>query len=190
MKPRKLLIMTTAAGAILLAGNALNRGLSIDSCLDSGGAWFGKLGCHHELPKVDRLVIDKSERQLSAYRGTELMREMEVSLGREPVGNKVHEGDNRTPEGVYPVVAHQRRSRYHLSLRLGYPTVSQRKDAQEQGIDPGGDIMIHGIRNGLGWLGDGHLLIDWTRGCIAVTNGEIEWLFATVADGTPVEIRS
>jgi murein L,D-transpeptidase YafK len=190
MRRRKLLIVATAAGAILLAGNAFTKGLSIDSCLDSGGAWFGKLGCLDELPKVDRLVIEKSERRLSAYRGTELVREMEVSLGRDPVGNKIHEGDNRTPEGVYPIVAHHGRSRYHLSLRLGYPTASQRKDAQEQGIDPGGDIMIHGIRNGLGWLGDAHLLMDWTRGCIAVTNGEIEWLFRTVPDGTPVEIRS
>jgi murein L,D-transpeptidase YafK len=146
--------------------------------------------CTSEIVAVDRIVIDKSERRMWAYANGQPIRTFDVALGRDPVGDKQKQGDNRTPEGVYPVTAHNPESAFHLSLRLGYPTDEQRAAAEAAGIDPGGDIMIHGLPNGLGHIGPAHLARDWTAGCIAVTNEEIEWLYEAVAVGTPVEIRA
>ena len=160
-----------------------------DSCLDRGGAWYGTIGCVMEMPPVDRIVIDKSDRMLAAYAQGRLIRRLPIALGREPAGQKQREGDNRTPEGIYPITEHKADSDYHLALRLGYPTPHQAAEAQRKGVDPGGDIMIHGIRNGLGWIRTLHRRLDWTQGCIALTNGEVEWLFRSTADGVPVEIR-
>ena len=112
-----------------------------------------------------------------------------MSLGREPVGPKKAEGDRRTPEGVYTIDTRIERSAFHRALHISYPNVADRAAAQSAGVSPGGAIMIHGIRNGLGWLGRAHRLIDWTSGCVAVTNPEIEELWRAVRDGTPVEIR-
>jgi murein L,D-transpeptidase YafK len=161
-----------------------------DACLDREGAWFGTIGCVTEMPRIDRIVIDKSDHLLAAYAGGRLVREMPVSLGRGSAGPKERDGDDRTPEGTYPITEHKADSDFHLALRLGYPTQQQTELAKSRGIDPGGDIMIHGIRNGLGWIGTLQRRIDWTRGCIALTDGEIEWLYRSTADGVPVEIRA
>ena len=164
--------------------------LRVDSCLDRGGMWAGRMGCQTSLPDVDRIVIDKSARKLVAFERGRKVAEMDIALGRDPEDNKRSEGDNRTPEGVYPIVEHKYDSAYRRALRLGYPTNAQLAQARGEGRNPGGDIMIHGIRNGLGWIGRLHLASDWTRGCVAVTNGEIDWLYQSAADGTPVEIRA
>jgi murein L,D-transpeptidase YafK len=164
--------------------------LRVDTCLDRGGMWAGPMGCQTELPKIDRIVIDKSDRKLMAFERGRKVAEMDVALGRDPVGDKRSEGDNRTPEGIYPVTAHKFDSAYYRALRLGYPTPVQQAQAKRDGRDPGGDIMIHGIRNGVGWVGSLHRVTNWTRGCVAVTNGEIDWLYQSAADGTPVEIRA
>lgn len=136
---------------------------------------------------IDRIVVDKSERTLRAYAAGTQVLAFDVALGRKP-RRKLCEGDNRTPEGVYRIVGHQP-SAYHRALRLSYPTPADRLRAGARGCPPGGDIMIHGLRNGLGWLGRLHTAVNWTRGCIAVTNEEIEILWSFVPDGTPVEIR-
>jgi murein L,D-transpeptidase YafK len=188
---KRLLLVLVAAAPLFIAGRDARDFLRQDSCLDAGGIWFDDLGClHEELPRVDRIVIDKSEHRLTVFQEGRAIRLFEVALGRDPVGAKQREGDNRTPEGVYPVVAHNEDSGYHRSLRLGYPTSAQAEAGRRQGVDPGSEIMIHGIRNGLGWLRGWHRTFDWTRGCIAVTNAEMDWLFQAVADGTPVEIRA
>ncbi len=161
-----------------------------DRCLDAGGIWFGEVGCEMEERRIDRIVVDKSERLLSAYEGDLLVRSFPVALGRDPVGHKVRQGDARTPEGIYPVVAHNPASAFHLSLRLGYPTPEQVASAAEAGIDPGGDIMIHGLPNATPWLGKAHLQSDWTLGCVALTNDEIEWLYRFTPDGAVVDIRA
>ena len=98
-------------------------------------------------------------------------------------------GDNKTPEGTYTIESRNRRSDFHFSLRISYPNEKDRKRAKELGVSPGGDIMIHGIKNGLSYVGGFHSTVDWTEGCIAVTNKEMEEIARLVPNGTPVEIR-
>lgn len=139
--------------------------------------------------KADRVVIDKSERLLTLLRGDEPFRRYTVALGAAPKGAKRFEGDQRTPEGVYRIDYRNADSQFHLALRISYPNEADRVLALESGLAPGGQIMIHGLKNGQGWLGERHLGDDWTDGCIAVTNAEIEEIWSLVELGTPVEIR-
>lgn len=191
MRRWRLLVFAAIVALVIPFGLIAQDYIAKDSCLDRGGAWYGVLGCEMQLqPEIDRIVIDKSDRTLFAYSGRSLIREMPVSLGRAPVGQKQFEGDSRTPEGIYPVTEHKGDSTYYLAMLIGYPTTEQEAQSRDKGTDPGGDIMIHGIRNGLGWLGRVHRLVDWTQGCIALTDGEILWLYRHTADGVPVEIRA
>ncbi len=137
---------------------------------------------------VDRIVIDKSSRTLKLLSGDETYRTYFVALGGEPQGHKLREGDQRTPEGVYSIIARQPRSSFHKGLLISYPNEDDLARAQALGVDPGGQIMIHGLRNGLEWVGERHRRQDWTEGCIAVTNNEIEEIWQLVDIGTPVEI--
>jgi murein L,D-transpeptidase YafK len=142
-----------------------------------------------DVPAVTHVVVDKSERRLELLAEGVAVRSYRVALGREPVGPKVEAGDNRTPEGLYTIDGRNARSRFHRALHISYPNAQDRRRAAELGVAPGGDIMVHGIQKGMGWIGPLHVLFDWTRGCIAVTNGEIEEIWELVADGTPIEIR-
>lgn len=101
---------------------------------------------------------------------------------------KLREGDGKTPEGIYRISGRNPNSRFYLSLRVSYPSAEDRREAAEKGFSPGGDIMIHGLPNKAPFLGSAHLLRDWTAGCIAVTNEEIEEIWSMVADGTTIEI--
>ena len=139
--------------------------------------------------RATRIEINKSARQLSLFRGNEIIKSYKVSLGFSPRGHKAKEGDGRTPEGMYAAEFKNARSRFHLALRISYPNAEDRKTAQGYGVSPGSDIMIHGLPNGLSWLDRLHLSRDWTDGCIAVTNSEIEEIWRLVATGTPIEIR-
>ncbi len=112
-----------------------------------------------------------------------------VALSRGGAGQKLRAGDNKVPEGVYRIVGRNPHSAFHRALRIGYPSPEQAIRAKQTGIDPGGDIMIHGIRKGLGWVGPFQRSVDWTKGCIAVTDEEIEEIWRVVPDGTPIEIR-
>lgn len=138
---------------------------------------------------VDRVVIEKSTRTLKLLAGSETYRTYFVALGGAPQGPKVQEGDQRTPEGVYSIVARQPRSAFHKGLLISYPNEQDQARAEALGVDPGGQIMIHGLRNGYEWMGERHRRQDWTEGCIAVTNQEIEEIWQLVDIGTPVEIR-
>ena len=138
---------------------------------------------------VDRVVIEKSTRTLKLLAGNETYRTYFVALGGAPQGQKVQEGDQRTPEGVYSIVARQPRSSFYKGLLLSYPNEQDQARAEALGVDPGGQIMIHGLRNGYEWMGERHRRQDWTEGCIAVTNQEIEEIWQLVDIGTPVEIR-
>jgi murein L,D-transpeptidase YafK len=141
-------------------------------------------------PKADRIVIDKSERSLMLYAGERRLATFWVSLGADPVGRKACRGDNRTPEGFYRVAGRKEDSDFHRALRISYPSAQDIERARALGCEPGGDIMIHGLNNA--WprtTGRLHLLRDWTRGCVAVTNEEIERIWAMVPDGIEVEIR-
>jgi murein L,D-transpeptidase YafK len=142
-----------------------------------------------EAERADLVLIDKSDRSLKLYRNNVEIRSYAVALGRNPVGHKRQEGDQRTPEGRYAIEFRNQRSAYHLALRISYPNTSDSASAAARRVPPGSDIMIHGIRNGLGILGGFHRLLDWTNGCVAVTNTEMEDLWRLVDIGTPVEIR-
>lgn len=137
----------------------------------------------------NRIVVSKSNHSLVLYSGTKALKTYRISLGREPVGAKQFEGDGRTPEGIYEIAGRNAKSTCHLALRISYPSASDLTRARTMGRPPGGDIMIHGMRNGFGWLGRWHRWRDWTAGCIAVTNAEMDELWRVVPDGTSVEIR-
>ncbi|RJR19924.1 MAG: outer membrane protein assembly factor BamD [Nitrospiraceae bacterium] len=138
---------------------------------------------------ADRILIEKKERRMTLLSKGKVLRTYNIALGGNPVGPKERQGDNKTPEGTYIIDARNGDSRYHLSLRISYPNEKDKKRARELGVSPGGDIMIHGIKNGFSWAGEYHKGIDWTNGCIAVTDEEIEEIDKLVPNGTIVEIR-
>jgi L,D-peptidoglycan transpeptidase YkuD (ErfK/YbiS/YcfS/YnhG family) len=138
---------------------------------------------------ADKVLIEKKERRLTLLSKGEVIRVYKIALGGNPVGPKERQGDNKTPEGIYIIDSRNRKSGYHLSLHISYPNEKDKRRAKELGVSPGGHIMIHGIKNGLGWIGAFHSELDWTEGCIAVTDGEIEEIDRLVPDGTIVEIR-
>jgi murein L,D-transpeptidase YafK len=119
----------------------------------------------------------------------EVLKTYKIALGGNPDGPKIRHGDNKTPEGTYLIDSRNKDSHYHLSLHISYPNERDKKRAKELGVSPGGDIMIHGIKNGLSWVGDRHTEVDWTRGCIAVTDEEIDEIGKITRNGTIVEIR-
>lgn len=137
---------------------------------------------------ADRVLIEKSDRTLTLYSKGTVLRTYLVALGRTS-GAKEREGDGKTPDGVYRVVEHKRDSAFHRALRLSYPETKDLTRARVLGVNPGSDIMIHGLQNGLGWIGRLQHKVDWTAGCIAVTDPEIEQIYDAVRDGTVVEIR-
>jgi murein L,D-transpeptidase YafK len=139
--------------------------------------------------KADLLVVEKGQRQLIAYSHGRVLRTYTVSLGSAPSGPKIRQGDGRTPEGRYFIDHHNPLSGFHRALHVGYPSAVDSARARAGGYDPGGEIMVHGLKNGLGWVGRAHPFVDWTVGCMAVTNPEVEELYRIVPDGTPIEIR-
>lgn len=142
-----------------------------------------------DLAVADRLVVRKADRVLLAMRQGQVLKSYPVSLGGQPIGAKRFEGDGRTPEGLYVIDWRNERSRFHLSLHISYPDSSDRARAAAAGLPPGGDIMIHGRPNWLSWLGPWFAGRDWTDGCIAVGNVDMEELLRAVPIGTPIEIQ-
>ncbi|HZR28613.1 MAG TPA: L,D-transpeptidase family protein [Terriglobales bacterium] len=139
--------------------------------------------------KADRIVVLKSERKLMLLHDGQAFKTYKVALGGEPVGPKAQRGDHKTPEGTYIIDRRNSHSQYHRALHVSYPGVEDVARARKLRVSPGGDIMIHGLPNGMGWVGSAHLARDWTDGCIAVTDDEIEEIWKLVPDGTPVEIK-
>jgi len=161
-------------------------------CLLGVGVLIGAHLNLHPLPSnitADRVLVDKSARRLTLLRDGIPLKIYRVALGRTPVGSKEQEGDQRTPEGLHLIDFHKEDSDYHRALHVSYPEQRDIESAAAAGVPPGSDIMIHGIRNGLGWIGAFHRRTDWTAGCIAVTDFEIEEIWRAVPDGTPIEIR-
>ena len=149
---------------------------------------------HHGSPlpvdaRADRIVIEKSRRALSLFHQGQLLKQYRVALGRVPVGAKAQEGDRKTPEGRYVIDYRKADSGYFRALHISYPSAADAESARQRGVAPGGDIMIHGQRNGFGWIGKLHRLMDWTLGCVAVTNQEMAELWRAVPNGTPIELR-
>ncbi|QOY86895.1 L,D-transpeptidase family protein [Paludibaculum fermentans] len=138
--------------------------------------------------QADRIVIHKARRELLLLQNGKVFRTYKVALGKQPVGAKVQQGDMRTPEGLYRIDGRYARSQYHRALHISYPNESDRARARKLGVQPGGDILIHGLPNGQGAVGKAHLQSDWTWGCVAVTDEEIEEIWKLVPNGVVVEI--
>ncbi|GAB3524260.1 L,D-transpeptidase family protein [Photobacterium alginatilyticum] len=138
-------------------------------------------------PTADLVLVKKAERKMFLIKNDTVFREYTISLGKQPVGHKQKRGDNRTPEGLYTLDFRNRQSKFHLSLHIDYPNQQDRLKAQQLGVDPGGDIFIHGLPNGknMPLVYEG---VDWTRGCIAVNNPQIREIAQYVSDGTPIQI--
>ncbi len=137
--------------------------------------------------RIDSIVVLKQRHEMRVYGHHSLLKIYKVALG-EPVGAKQFRGDWRTPEGMYFINVKNLHSAYHKSMGISYPSAKDRARAQQYHKDPGGNIMIHGLPNGQGYIGAAHRLKDWTAGCIAVTDEEIDELFTRVEVGTRVNI--
>ena len=143
-----------------------------------------------KLTTADEVVVDKSERRLKLMKGGQVMKEYRVALGKDPVGPKFREGDQRTPEGEYVLDWRNHRSNYYKALHVSYPNPDDRMRAEEAGYKPGGMIMIHGKPN---YIHSPTVLaeydrLDWTNGCIAVNNKEMDEIWQAVRDGTTIRI--
>ncbi|MBI3475252.1 MAG: L,D-transpeptidase family protein [Acidobacteria bacterium] len=155
---------------------------------------IGMLAAEHSMSlstekKVDAVVVLKSERTLNLLAHGKLIRSYKVALGGVPVGAKEQQGDHKTPEGHYVLDRRNPKSKFYRSIHVSYPNERDRHNAEKKGVSPGGDIMIHGLPNGTGAVGAAHRLVDWTDGCIAVTDSEMDEIWTLVVDGTPIEIR-
>lgn len=137
--------------------------------------------------QIDHILIEKSERRLTVFRDGEALRTYTVALGFEPTGDKFQEGDGKTPEGLFTIDRRNPQSAYHLSLGIDYPQAGDRALAAAAGVSPGGDIFIHGQPNGR--AGSPTIPWDWTAGCVAISDSEIEELWRITPIGTTVEIR-
>jgi murein L,D-transpeptidase YafK len=138
---------------------------------------------------ADRIIIIKSTRTMTLMSGHKILKTYKVALGTQPIGAKDRVGDHKTPEGEYVVDAKKDRSQFHRALHVGYPNAADRARARKLGVSPGGDIEIHGLGDRYGWIGSAHRKIDWTDGCIAVTNEEIDEIFPIVPVSTRIEIK-
>ncbi|MEM6304967.1 MAG: L,D-transpeptidase family protein [Pseudomonadota bacterium] len=136
-------------------------------------------------PEVTYVVVNKEDRRMFLMHHDRVLEDYDIKLGFAPVGHKQFEGDGKTPEGLYIIDRRNPNSRFHLSLGISYPNEADRAYAAEMGEKPGGDIFIHGQKS-LRDKGKG----DWTWGCIAVTNREMEDVYAMVGDGTPIQINA
>ncbi|MFK0688407.1 murein L,D-transpeptidase family protein [Mesorhizobium sp. IMUNJ 23033] len=141
------------------------------------------------IERVDLVRVDKSERRLELVGDGKILRTYGIALGGDPVGHKHSEGDQRTPEGRYVLDWRNPDSIAHKSIHISYPNAEEMAAAKAAGVEPGGMIMIHGQPNGYGWWGWLLQLVDWTDGCIAVTDSNMDEIWTMVADGTPIEIE-
>jgi len=139
--------------------------------------------------KTDKVLVLKKERTLTLLAKGQVLKTYKVALGGTPVGAKTRQGDHKTPEGTYVLDHRNAASQYHRALQISYPNARDRAQAAKQNVSPGGDVFVHGLPNGYGWVGKGHRVKDWTDGCIAVTDEEIEEIRRLVPDSTPIEIR-
>ncbi len=138
---------------------------------------------------ADRVLVLKKERMLQLLNHGKAIKTYKVALGGDPLGSKTRQGDHKTPEGVYVLDARNPHSQFYKSIHISYPNADDRAAARQKGVSPGGDVFVHGLPNGYRYVGAAHRLKDWTDGCIAVTDREMDEIWQAVADGTPIEIR-
>lgn len=141
------------------------------------------------ISQIDKIVVLKSKRTLMIYSQNQLIKTYKIALGRQPAGKKQIEGDKKTPEGNYTIWKKGPHAKYHKYLFISYPNSSDVKNAKKMHKEPGGLIYIHGLNERYAKLGKLHILKDWTLGCIAVTNEEIDELYKIINVGTKIEIK-
>ncbi len=139
--------------------------------------------------RADLVVVEKTAHRMTLYARRHVLRVYTISLGTGGLDPKSRRGDDLTPEGHYEIDARNAHSGFYRALHISYPSAMDRKVAAARGFAPGGDVMIHGLRNYTGWIGTWQRAIDWTDGCIAVTDDEMDEIWRAVPNGTPVEIR-
>ncbi|MGA7693880.1 MAG: L,D-transpeptidase family protein [Candidatus Sulfotelmatobacter sp.] len=139
--------------------------------------------------RADRIVVMKKKRTLELFSQGSVIKTYKVALGGDPVGPKTRQGDHKTPEGVYVLDFRNAHSQFYKSIHISYPNPHDRALARQKGVSAGGDVFVHGLPNGYGVIGAAHRLRDWTDGCIAVTNEEMDEIWKAVPDGTPIEIK-
>ncbi len=139
--------------------------------------------------EVDLVLVDKSEKKMYLLSDGKQLKEYHVVFGSNPKGHKVKEGDERTPEGKYVLDYKKVDSSFYKAIHISYPNEEDKAKARKMGVSPGGLIMIHGQKNGFGWLSWLMQRFNWTNGCIAVTNSEMDEIWQLVKVGTPIEIR-
>jgi murein L,D-transpeptidase YafK len=169
--------------------NALLVTVLLFGILEACGSSAEGLSAATTAEPVDAVEVVKSERTLTLLAKGKSVRQYKVALGGEPVGAKQQQGDHKTPEGQYVLDRRNAKSKFYKSIHVSYPNEDDRKRAERRGVDAGGDIMIHGLPNGFGWLGAMHREKDWTDGCVAVTDKEMDEIWDLVRDGTLIEIR-
>ncbi len=140
------------------------------------------------LQKADKVVVQKTKRLLTLYANDEKIKSYRINLGANPIGHKKREGDSKTPEGEYTLDWRNPNSSYYLSLHVSYPDQQDVLNASERGVSAGNNIMIHGQPNSMTWRQYKRLKKDWTDGCIAVLNHEMQEIWETVPDGTKIII--
>ena len=141
------------------------------------------------LLRADHVVVSKKERTLELLSQGKVIKTYKVALGGDPVGPKTRQGDHKTPEGVYVLDFRNAHSQFYKSIHISYPDGHDRALAHQSGVSPGGDVFVHGLPNGFGAIGAAHRLKDWTDGCIAVTDEEMDQIWKAVPDGTLMEIK-
>ena len=150
---------------------------------------FPSLLLADELPKADLVLVKKGERKMYLIKKDKPFKEYRVAFGANPEGHKQKEGDERTPEGRYILDYKKSDSAFYKAIHISYPNEQDKKRAREMGVNPGGLIMIHGQKNGYGWLGFISQSFNWTDGCIAVKNSEMDEIWTSVDSGTPIIIE-
>lgn len=139
--------------------------------------------------QADKVVVIKKKRVLLLLKNGTVLKKYRIAIGRNPVGRKTRLGDGKTPEGEYVLDRRNPNSRFYRSIHISYPNADDLERARGKGVTPGSAIMIHGLPKNYEDVGKLHTVTNWTRGCIAVTNGEIDEIWSLVADGTPIVIK-
>lgn len=172
-----------------MSRSALARRAARATCVSIVAAWtIVGMAVAVAAPAVDKVKVDKLGRRLYLMLGGEVVRSFPVALGGNPVGHKQQEGDRRTPEGRYVLDFRKADSAYHRALHISYPDANDSESARLRGVSPGGAVMIHGQRNGFGWMAPLVQRFDWTDGCIALSNADMDVVWTLVEPGTPIEI--
>lgn len=139
---------------------------------------------------VDKIIVQKAGRTLKLYCGDKIVKTYRIALGKNPVGHKEKQGDYKTPEGVYKISGKNPGSQFHKSLRVSYPNQQDLICAKKSCVNPGSDIMVHGLDKKSAWIGKAHRARDWTHGCIAVSNEEMDEIYDLVKVGAIIDIRA